>query len=340
VDDNYAIYTNKATPYYHQIIDQMKNKFGIKHMDNPTFCLGINIYIDPQYRQVHISQYDYIERSLQRFKLQDQSIVATPERTENNLLRGKFSRMTDNEKEADKMIKEKYNFTNELYLQYVGTLLYLSIMTRPDIAHAVQLLSRDMNQPTSEHFFAAQYVFRYLKGTPNYGILYKNNINKQNLINITCYSDADFAGDLSTSKSTYGFAIFLNDNLVHWCSKQQKYVAHSSCAAEYIAMSLASQDVLWIQQVLQHLQFNINLPTCIWGDNEAQLSIVKSINHHERLRSVRVAYHNIKDEYENKRIDVKWISGKENIADIFTKALPAPVFLKHRLKLVINNPFK
>ena len=147
------------------------------------------------------------------------------------------------------------------------------------------------------------------------------------------HSDSDFAGDLSNSKSTTGYVILVNNNVLHWLSRQQAYVSHSSCAAEYIAMAELAEDLIWLSQLLTAIGIKYTKPICVWGDNEAQISLTTTLTNH-RLRGVRVSYHLLKDEAKKGTFDIQWIDGKLNVADIFTKSLPHDRFISLRDLLV------
>lgn len=117
-----------------------------------------------------------------------------------------------------------------MYKQIVGSLMYLT-STRSDIMHAVNLISRYMENPAEVHLLAAKRIFRYLKGTTNFGILYKNGV-KSSLLG---YSDSDYAGDPDDRNSTSGYVFMLNSGAVSWSSKEQEIVTLSTTEAEFVA---------------------------------------------------------------------------------------------------------
>ena len=124
----------------------------------------------------------------------------------------------------------------------IGSLKYL-MNTRPDLTYSVSYLSRLMDKPSSEHLSAAKRILRYLKGTENFGHLY-NRGNRD--LNIIGYSDSDFAGDVNDIKSTSGHIFFMVGLPITWNSVKQCVVALSTCEAEYIAVSSAACQSLWI----------------------------------------------------------------------------------------------
>ena len=128
-------------------------------------------------------------------------------------------------------------------MSLVGTLSYISNLCRPDISFIVNYLSRQSHKATQAHLKMARNVFRYLKYTKKYGILYKNVEDKKEL-KMVAYSDSDWAGDKDTSKSTSGYIILINGSPLSWKSKKQGVIADSTMQAEFIAMALCLKELM------------------------------------------------------------------------------------------------
>ena len=139
-----------------------------------------------------------------------------------------------------------------LYQSAVGSLLYLSGWTRPDIAFSVSNVARFCSSPTKEHWTAVKCIFRYLKGTYNYGLLYSPNADNDGTM--IGYSDTDWAGDMNDRKSTSGYLCMMSGAAVSWKSRKQTCVALSTAEAEYIALASATQEATWMRQLLEDLQ--------------------------------------------------------------------------------------
>jgi hypothetical protein len=138
-----------------------------------------------------------------------------------------------------------------LYRSVIGSLRYL-VNTRPDIAHAVGIVSRFMEKPSSNHWAAVKQILRYIQGTKDFGCCYRAGSNTATLIG---YSDSDHAGDVEDRKSTSGQTFFLGKNNVSWSSqKQRSVVALSSCEAEYVAAAAATCQGLWLSRLLGEMQ--------------------------------------------------------------------------------------
>ena len=147
---------------------------------------------------------------------------------------------------------EVYN--QKMYQAAVGSLLYLSTKTRPDIAYAVGSVARFCAKPSKQHWTAIKRIFRYLKGTSNFGLLYNGNASPS----CVGYSDADWAGDVGDRKSTSGYMFLFGGTAISWKSSKQTSVALSTTEAEYVALAAAAQEAIWMQQLFSEL-LNTNI---------------------------------------------------------------------------------
>jgi len=127
---------------------------------------------------------------------------------------------------------------NVPYREAIGSLIYLVTVTRPDICYAVNRLSQYMERPKQKHWNGVKKVLKYLKSSVNYGTLYKSNSEDSP----HRYSDADFAGDVDSRKSTTGYVFMNAGGAITWASRKQQVVALSTMEAEYIAGSAVAQE--------------------------------------------------------------------------------------------------
>lgn len=125
-------------------------------------------------------------------------------------------------------------------------LMFSMFETRPDIAFAISIASRYAKNPSHQHTEAVKTILKYMKGSKHRGITYGG----QEKLLVEEYSDSDWAGDLESRKSTFGFIFMLNGGPVSWCSKRQPTVALSSTEAEYIALTSAAKEATWIRLLL------------------------------------------------------------------------------------------
>ena len=127
------------------------------------------------------------------------------------------------------------------YREAIGSLLYASLATRPDIAFAVNQAARYVSDPGRAHWTAVKRIFRYLKGTKDFGIMYRRGEEGHDLV---AFSDADWAGNRDNRRSTSGFICFLHDGPVNWLSASQKCVALSTHESETIAGSVSASELI------------------------------------------------------------------------------------------------
>lgn len=118
--------------------------------------------------------------------------------------------------------------------------MYLAIGTRPDIAYVLGVVSQHLDKPTKTDWNAVKRIFKYLKGTVDYGLKFTRSKN----LELTCYCDADFAGNVEMRKSTSGYLLKIGDNIIAWGSRKQRVVALSTAEAEYIAATQGLKELI------------------------------------------------------------------------------------------------
>ncbi|KAH9105565.1 hypothetical protein LEN26_014717 [Aphanomyces euteiches] len=203
------------------------------------------------------------------------------------------------------------------YRQAIGCLMYLMIGTRPDLAYAVQALSRHLNNPGKSHWESAKRVMRYVAGTLNYGLIYTGTSST-----LTAYSDSDYASDPTTRRSITGYCTFVGGNLVSWCSNSQLVVATSTTEAEYIALAQATREVLFQRTLHEQCLNQQREATVLFGDNQPAIAVASNPVHHARTKHIDVRYHFIRERIQLGDVKLEYVSSKDNVADIFTKPLP------------------
>ena len=207
------------------------------------------------------------------------------------------------------------------YAELVGSLLYLSITTRPDIAQAVGALARYMSCATTAHWQLAKGVLRYLAGTLDYGITY-GGTGFEPLVG---YCDADYAGDLDTRRSTTGYVFLLNSGAISWSSRLQPTVAVSTTEAEYMAAAHAIKEGLWLRKLLGDIGVNEN---CIrmFSDNQACLSLLKHPISSNRSKHIDVLHHFARERVCRGEVSISYCNTAAMLADCLTKPLAESKF--------------
>ena len=202
----------------------------------------------------------------------------------------------------------------------IDCLIYESIATRPDLSSAAGALSQRMLKPGKKQWIRVNRIFHYIKRILDYGLLYQSRSERK--IHLQGYADSDWAGDIVTRKSTSLFKVRAAP--VSWSSKRQSVDAFPSTEAEYIGLSHATQEVIWLGSLLKKIGFPQEKPTIIFKDNQGAISLVKNPKYHSHTKRIDIKYHYIRDAIENKTIQLD-----EMIADAFTKGLPRPQFEKN-----------
>lgn len=205
------------------------------------------------------------------------------------------------------------------YQEAVGSLLYLTQGTRPDIAFAVNDVSRFNSNFGIQHWKAVKRIIRYLKGSINLKLVYSKIGNQQ----LSGYTDADWASDVDKRRSCTGYVFKMCNGAVSWNSKRQPTVAASSTEAEYMSLSSAVQEVMWLKQFGQ--DFDIELKTeavKIGCDNQSTIKLAESDGFRARTKHIDVRHHVVREKVEDSTIRVEYIPTDLMVADSLTKAVP------------------
>lgn len=285
--------------------------FDMKDLGEAKSFLGIQLTRDRDAGIIYIDQEKYIRDLLVKFQMTECNPISTPMDTQT-----KLSKPEENDK------------IDAPYQELIGSLLFLSRITRPDIIYAINYLSRFNNCFGKEHWIAAKRVLRYLKGTINRKIAYSKNA--ESISEICGFSDADFANDPVDRRSTTGFVFIMAGGAITWNSRKQPTIALSTTEAEYMAMSLAVQEVLWLETLKAEI-----LPKAgriiLHVDNQSALQLAKNATFHNRTKHIDVKHHFVRAALEEKKLELKYICTKDMTADLFTKALAKPA-IEHHMK--------
>lgn len=206
------------------------------------------------------------------------------------------------------------------YRSAVGALMYLMTGTRPDISYAVGVASRCLENPTRSDITQVKRIFRYLRGTMDFGIVYKAQVDKNSFM---CYSDADHAGDKSSGRSTTGVVCIYSGGAVSWLSQRQVSVAISTTEAEIVAASEAAREVIWLKRLLNDIVRLDDVPEiCI--DNEAAIRLAQNPECHRRTKHIQTRHFFVREMVTNGELGVKSVTTELQVADAFTKPLHGP----------------
>lgn len=221
------------------------------------------------------------------------------------------------------------------YWGLVGKLQYL-VNTRPDIAYSVSKLGRFASKPRKVHWIAAQQLLQYLNNTVANGITYTASGNKLHLPQIDCCSDADFARDVETRKSTTGVSITLCGGSVVAISRRQSVVADSTTAAEAIALHTLTKEAMWIRNMLLWCNYKIDGALTLHCDNDSTVKNTQEGAERHKTKHLDIKYMFIRDVVRQGVCAVKWRRTEEMTADILTKGLVPVIFNGHCKRLGVG----
>ena len=206
---------------------------------------------------------------------------------------------------------------NVPYHEAVGSLMYATLGTRPDICYAVQTVSRFNNKPGLAHWEAVKRIFRYLSGTKGLWLGYGGQVKE-----LQGYADAD--GSMNEDrKAISGYAFMINGGAVSWSAKRQEIISLSTTESEYIAATYAAKEALWLRTLISQV-FGIHLDaTTLFSDNQSAIALTKEHQYHARTKHIDIRFHFIRWVIEDGKIWLIYCPTEEMVADALTKVLPS-----------------
>ncbi|KAJ1525556.1 hypothetical protein ONE63_010361 [Megalurothrips usitatus] len=261
----------------------VKNDWSIEHLDVKTAFLHSKLQEE-------------------KFNMEDCKAVATP-------------------LSSSKLVKPLSCSENRPYQQLIGCLMYLTVATRPDLAHAVSVLSQFNTCYSEEHWIAAKRVLRYLKGTLNYHLHFSKTG-----CDFLAYTDADWGNCQDDRRSYSGNVILMADGAVSWDSRKQRSVALSSVEAEHVALTDWAKEALFLTSVMEEIlgkKTSINI-RC---DSQGAIATAQHEGPTKRLKHIDIRLHFVKALIQDGRMKIEYVPTEDMVADALTKQLSAE---KHR----------
>ena len=308
VDDGLILWRNKKDR--DKLVEGLQSRFQISIGDSESYA-GLQVkYLEDG--SVFLHQSAYLQRVLARFGMEDCIPVSTPSDP------------------LVKLVKPTDACEEELpFRELVGSLMYLAVVTRPDIAYAVSIVSRFMTGYDRSHWTAAKRVLRYLKGTADLGIKFE----KTKQMELNAYSDSDYARCEETRRSQTGLVLLLNGGPVVWGSNRQPVVTLSSAEAEFVAASSTVTSVKWILILLTEIGIPLD-DVVLFIDNQATIKMIKNPEFHMRTKHIDVRYKYVREKFAEGLFDIEFCPSGDQLADICTKPASAGAFTKIRKQLM------
>jgi transposase InsO family protein len=277
--------------------------------------VGLDVQFDRESHTVYINQSGYIAKVLEQFGMTNCRPRYTPMEEGFKLCLG-----TGETGEHPEPVDQS------LYRQAIGSLLYIALSSRPDIAYAATTLGRFSSSPNSTHWTAVKHLLRYLRATAARKLML-NSIPSGT--SIKAYADADLGGEKHTGKSTTGYILFVNGILVLWKSKKQTLVAQSTMEAELIASATVKKQIDWFRGLLSEIAPSLpasssassSASPLILNDNLACVTVLNSGNFKGENRHLRLRFYTLHEAVATGKLTIQHIPSGQMLADGLTKAL-------------------
>jgi hypothetical protein len=315
VDDTIVAYKNeKLLDDFIAILAEKYELSEVKKDFDSTLFLGMTIAKQPDGYIMH--QGVYIDKMLEKFCLKDCKITGTPMRT--SYLAGQGSTVDI-----------------ALFRKIVGGLLWVATQTRPDISYAVSRLTEVTSSPHASDHTAAIDVLRYLKGTKQNGLYYKKGTSVDQRFDV--YVDSDWGRDVK-GKSRSAFVVYYASAPIHWRTFKQSCIALASNEAELVALSDCCRDLAWLGYVVGDLMPINARSLYVHSDSQGAIATIKTIaaDMSRRSKHIRIRYFYAREFFDEftDNTNLNYIATANNVADIFTKPLAKPAFVKFAELLV------
>jgi hypothetical protein len=300
---------SKSKPKIQMLKALLAKHFKLRNLGALKQLLGIKILCSRTKGELGLTQRGYAQDILARFGLSDCHPISTPLDPGTRL----------NTSLTPSTPAEVAFMCTVDYVGAVGALMYLAIVTRPDIAYAVRVLCRFMANPGPEHWKAAKHLLCYVAGTVDFCLLYKLDPNMPNLF--CTFSNADLASNVDTSCSTTGYVVKMGTGAVLWLSKLQSIVALSTTEAEFVAAVSAGQGSIWMSQFLAELGYNTSGTAPLLMDNQLAIQVAHNPEHHGCMKHLDLHYFWLCNKVIKGHLVPCYIPTAEMAANILTKAL-------------------
>ncbi|XP_059637403.1 secreted RxLR effector protein 161-like [Cornus florida] len=209
--------------------------------------------------------------------------------------------------------------------------MYLANCTKPDIAFAVNLLAQYSFAPTRRHWNVVKHIMRYIWGTTDMGLFY----SRKSKLQLIGYANASYLSDPHTVRSQTGYLFTSGNTAISWRSIKQTMTTTSLNHSEILAIHEAGRECIWLRSVIQHIRESCGLssikdsPTILYEDNticntQVRRGYIKS----DRTKHISPKFFSTHELQKSVDIDVQQIRSSDNLADLFTKALPTTTFKK------------
>ena len=311
-----TILTGNDDTMVHKFMQLLAHQFSLKDLGHLSYFLGVEVI--PNDHGILLSQRSYIVDLLTCIKMMDAKPIHTPLLTSPPITLHSSSSLKDPIE----------------YRTIVGSLQYL-LITRPDIAFAVNKLSQYMHRLTTEHWILVKCLMRYLCGSSNDGI----QLYHDSLLSLHAFSNSDWSGNKDDLTSTSAYVVYISRNPISWSSKKQRTVVRFSTEAEYRSETATVVELNWVSSLLTELGVVLPQSPVIYCDNIGATNLCSNPVFHSRMKHVAIDFHFIREQVQNGTLRVSHVSSDDQLADALTKPLPKSRFLSLKSKIgLVTRP--
>ncbi|KAL2497738.1 cysteine-rich RLK (RECEPTOR-like protein kinase) 8 [Abeliophyllum distichum] len=285
----------------------LSSEFEMKDLGNAKKILGMDIIRERYNSTLMLKQETCIMKILKKFSMLESKAVSVP--LANHFILSKDQCPQSND-ELEYMNKVPYS-------NVIGSVMYTMVCTKPNIAYYVSVLSIYMSNPGEQHWEALKWLMKYLKGTASVGLVFRHCSEG---IKLKEYVDANYATDRDSRKSTISYAFTLCNSCISWKSRLQHIVALSTTESEYVAITEAVKEALWLKGLLSELKLLYN-PVVVFSDSQSAIQLCKNPVFHDRTKHMDVRLHFNSDIVSKNQIHLEKIPTQANPSDMRTKHL-------------------
>lgn len=298
--DDLLIASSNAN-WINQVKQGLGRAFELKDFGPAKYCLGIEIKQTED--EIALSQKGYALDVIRRFNMGKCNPISTPSELKERLTKA----------QQGSILPKRGQWP---YRELIGALMYLAMATRPDIANTTAKLAQFADYPDTSHWTAAKRVLRYLQGTADHGLVFKRTG-----LPMVGYSDADWAGCIMDRRSFSGYVFILGAAAISWKSQKQRTVALSSTEAEYVSLSEAAKEALYLRRLLLELGLRRMAEVRLHVDNQGAQYLEIDPVHHARTKHIDIRHHFVREAVKRNILTLEYLPTERMLADIFTKAL-------------------
>ncbi|KAJ3559327.1 hypothetical protein NM688_g410 [Phlebia brevispora] len=295
------------------IIKKLGSIFELQEGSPIYYLLGMHIIRNRAERTIQFSQATYISQILSRYKLDQIRPVSMPLDPHVILIK---EQCAITEKQKDEMKDKPYR-------EALGALIYTSTSTRPDITFAVSFLAKFSQNPGPTHWTAVKCIFAYLNGTKHYSL----QLGENRAGTLIGYCDSD--GMSMDDRHPIAAYVFTISGAISWSLKCQDVVCLSTTEAEYVALSHAAKEAIWLSNLINEiLPSHFMLLINIHCDNQGAIALSKDDQYHARTKHIDIRFHFVREKIEDNKLEITYLSTDQMVADLLTKALLGPQLVK------------